>query len=216
MNVRATLQFSTLPDGRAVVIKRGPRAVKEAEALQACAGHGVVGLLACDEESVTLPRLQGESLATRLERSPLDLDSLSHLFLSVATTLNHIHGLGWLHNDVSPPNLWLTGSDVVLLDFDAACRSGEPQTMGTLHYMAPERHEGPPTWSSDLYALGITLYEAASGRLPFEAQTTAEIVSAHHRHWFIPLGELCPDLPVELTGAIEQLIDRDPEKRALG
>jgi len=216
MNARAALHFTTLPDGRAVVIKRGSRAAREAEALRACAGSGVVSLIASDEESVTLPQLEGESLASRLERGPLDADALSHLFLNVATTLNRIHDLGWLHNDVSPANLWLSGHEVLLLDFDAACRDGEPQTLGTLHYMAPERHEGPPIWASDLYALGITLYEAASGRLPFEATSTADILAAHHRHWFVPLGELCPDLPPELVSAIEQLIDRDPEKRALG
>jgi serine/threonine protein kinase len=216
MNARTELQFTTLPDGRAVVIKRGPRATCEAEALRECEGSGVVPLLASGSGSLTLPWLDGESLAARLERGPLDADALSHLFLNVATTLNRIHDLGWLHNDVSPANLWLSGHDLVLLDFDAACREGEPQSLGTLHYMAPERHEAPPTWASDLYALGITLYEAASGRLPFEAQTPAEILVAHHRHWFIPLGELCPDLPPELVSAIEQLMERDPEKRALG
>jgi serine/threonine-protein kinase len=216
MNARSELHFTNLPDGRAVVIKRCPRAAREAEALRACAGAGVVALIGSDEECLTLPQLEGESLASRLERGPLDADALSHVFLNVATTLNRIHDLGWLHNDVSPANLWLSGHDVVLLDFDAACREGEPQTLGTLHYMAPERHEGPPSWASDLYALGITLYEAASGRLPFEGETSAEILVAHHRHWFIPLGELCPDLNPELTVAIEQLIDRDPEKRALG
>lgn len=199
------------------VIKRGPRVQREACALAACRCKGVVPILSFNETELTLPLVVGTTLQGRLAEGPLSAVDTYQLAAALMTTLADIHARGWVHNDISPSNILLTAGGPMLIDFDAASqRDSTPHLFGTIHYMAPERFDGQsPSPESDLYSLGITLFEAVTGRLPFDAVTTAEIITAHHRHLFLDITALRPDLPSDLARMIVKLTSRLPADRVL-
>jgi serine/threonine-protein kinase len=139
----------------------------------------------------------------------------------VAGALAHAHSRGVVHRDLKPANVRIdVGSDhVKLLDFgvarleDAAVtRTGV--TLGTPAYMAPEQLTGDHADArSDVYALGVMLYELLTGRLPHPAATLGELLRAVSAGEPVPLGHWRPDLPAGLAALVAQLLQRDPAAR---
>ena len=139
----------------------------------------------------------------------------------VAGALAHAHSRGVVHRDLKPANVRIDlGSDQVkLLDFgvarleDAAVtRTGV--TLGTPAYMAPEQLTGDHADArSDVYALGVMLYELLTGRLPHPAATLGELLRAVSAGEPVPLGHWRPDLPAGLAALVAQLLQRDPAAR---
>jgi serine/threonine protein kinase len=139
----------------------------------------------------------------------------------VAGALAHAHSRGVVHRDLKPANVRIDlGSDhVKLLDFgvarleDAAVtRTGV--TLGTPAYMAPEQLTGDHADErSDVYALGVMLYELLTGRLPHPAATLGELLRAVSAGEPVPLGHWRPDLPAGLAALVAQLLQRDPAAR---
>jgi serine/threonine protein kinase len=139
----------------------------------------------------------------------------------VAGALAHAHSRGVVHRDLKPANVRIDlGSDQVkLLDFgvarlqDAAVtRTGV--TLGTPAYMAPEQLTGDHADErSDVYALGVMLYELLTGRLPHPAATLGELLRAVSAGEPVPLGHWRPDLPAGLAALVAQLLQRDPAAR---
>jgi len=201
-------------------IKPAQRGSLEARALS-CFRHPSIGALISDrsaeaEPHLLLERRDGPTLADRIKACPLTEEEADQLATRMVQALRHVHDAGWLHNDVSPANIILTESGAVLIDFSAASRidSPRPHQIGTLHYMAPERFEQvPPSPASDFYSLGIVIYEAVTGRLPFEATTREEILTAHHRHLFVPVNEARHGLSPALVHLVTRLTSRQPRDR---
>jgi eukaryotic-like serine/threonine-protein kinase len=141
--------------------------------------------------------LEGETLAKRLERGPLPLsDTLRH-GIEICGALAHAHRHGVVHRDVKPSNVFLTAVGAKLLDFGIAKnqrQSGTPgdetllqlgatltvdgALVGTVQYMAPEQLEGLPTdWRTDVFAVGLVLYEMVRGRPAFEGRSAASVIA---------------------------------------
>lgn len=192
----------------------------EARAL-ACLRHPAIVQLISDRTAEPQPHLQlqklhGPTLAERIKACPLTEDEADQLATRMVQALHHVHQAGWTHNDLSPTNIILTDNGAVLIDFSAATRLDlpRPSEIGTLHYMAPERFEQvPPSPASDFYSLGIVLYEAVTGRLPFAARTREEILTSHHRHLFQPIQEVRPGLSPALVHLVSWLTARQPRER---
>jgi hydroxyacylglutathione hydrolase len=193
----------------------------EPRALHCFRHPGIVQLIAdcsaaADGPHVLLCHVEGPTLAERIRMCPLTEPEADQLATRLVSALCHVHEAGWLHNDVSPSNIILSETGAVLIDFSAATRreTARPHEVGTLHYMAPERFDQcAPSPASDFYSLGIVLYEALAGRLPFEAESRAEILTAHHRHLHRPLLELRPGLSPELLYLVQSLTARQPRDR---
>src|SRR5262245_1563140 len=130
---------------------------------------------------LTMEYVQGHDLGA-LKRK----DALAHfddLVAQCLRALDYIHARGWLHNDIKPHNIRVTPAfQVKLLDFGLAARlaaGSETGASGTLQYLAPERLAGgSPDRRSDLYSLGVVLYELLSGRRPYDAPTPGSLVTA--------------------------------------
>lgn len=139
----------------------------------------------------------------------------------VAEALQVLHDQGIVHRDLKPSNIMVSGSKAILMDFGIARSIHEQQqvtmeghAVGTPGYMAPEQILGrAPEVSLDLYALGVVLYESCGGRLPYEAETSFELINKQLSDDPLPLGQLKPQLPEGLVELTMSLLARQPELR---
>ena len=144
---------------------------------------------------IVLQYIEGETLAARLKRHLPDLREALAIATQVADALNEAHGRGIIHRDIKPENIMLTTrNQVKVLDFglakmvrdssvmgaDTASMLSIPgMVMGTVPYMSPEQVRGEELdCRSDIFSFGTVLYELLSGRRPFEAKSSAEVISA--------------------------------------
>ncbi|WP_395687078.1 AAA family ATPase [Caenimonas koreensis] len=166
----------------------------------------------------------GTTLAQQLQAGPVDADTLVKLAMQLARTLAEIHRRGVVHRDVNPTNIVMSSSgDAVLIDFDLAGMPGQPgfvppdgEVMGTLAYLAPEqsgRTGRAVDQRADLYALGVTLYEAATGRLPFESLETLNLIHQHLAVDPVPPHQLDARVPAGLSAIVLRLMAKAPEQR---
>jgi len=157
------------------------------------------------------------SLREELEAGgPLPPERAVDIGLEVLEGLGAVHRRDLVHRDVKAANVMVGSGPVKLIDFGIAEAAGGERrhgtSIGSLPYMAPEQLRGEPvTARSDLYALGVVLYEALTGRLPFEAGTPKEMLAAQ-RVGPIPPGHLAP-MPPRLNAAILQVLRPDEDRR---
>lgn len=186
--------------------------------------------------SVT-PVALGEPLRAVIDRGPVAVAEALRLAREVAEALAYLHERGWVHRDVKPENIIVESGHAVLTDFgisaavDTVTRLGSPQQVanlwstrrftemgsivGTLPYVGPESLFGdaPVHPRSDVYALGIVLYEMLAARLPFTANSAAALLRQRLDHPLPPLSSVRKDVPAEVDAAIARATDADPDRR---
>ncbi|WP_326836018.1 AAA family ATPase [Amycolatopsis rhabdoformis] len=168
--------------------------------------------------SIVLADAGGRSLAGR---GPLAVEVLVEVGLGVARAVAGMHRRGVLHRDITPANIVLSGdSTPCLVDFALATSfpdsAGRREIVGTLAYLAPEqtgRTGRAVDQRSDLYALGATLYELATGAPPFGSGDPLRLVHDHLARVPTPPVEVNPDLPAPLSEIILHLLDKEPDNR---
>ncbi|HEU4763778.1 MAG TPA: serine/threonine-protein kinase [Gemmatimonadales bacterium] len=163
------------------------------------------------------------SLAGLLERSPvLPEPQLIEIATEVAEALRFAHGAGIVHRDIKPDNILLADDGrAVVCDFGIAravsgyvSATGVNMTIGTPHYLSPEQAQGRPLdGRSDIYSLGITLYRAATGDLPFKSRDWYELARMHVEVPPTPPRELRPDLSRRLERIILRCLAKHPDDR---
>ena len=170
---------------------------------------------------IVMESLPGHTLADALADGPLPEDRVRRIALDVLGALGAAHDLGIVHRDVKPANiLFATDGTAKVADFGIAKstegldHTATGQVIGTAAYLAPERLEGRPAVpQSDLYALGVVLYEALAGRKPFTGDTPVALAHAVHSSVPTPLGEVRPGIDAALAAAIDRAMRRAPEQR---
>jgi serine/threonine protein kinase len=177
---------------------------------------------------IVMELVEGKTLHEMSRDSGLPSDSVLRYGVQIASALVRAHDRGIIHRDLKSTNVVVTPEGLVkVLDFGLAKRvggglfegttqsfaslQGASSVSGTLPYMSPEILRGDPAdGRSDLWALGIVLYELASGRLPFEGRTGFEISSAIMREIAAPLG---PPVPPGLWSVIQRCLAKEPMQR---
>lgn len=217
------------------LLQRFQREARAASALNhpnICTIHGIEQ--EADEHFIVMELLDGESLADRIRRGPLDVDQVLTQGVQIADALESAHSKGIVHRDLKPANIFVTSrGQAKILDFGLAkidqqkpgADSNIPTaiadgltsagaTMGTVAYMSPEQARGEITDArTDLFSFGTVLYQMATGVLPFQGDTSAVVFDAILNRDPAPLNEVNPSLPAELGRIISQMLERDRDLR---
>ena len=174
---------------------------------------------------IAMEYLPGGTLKDRiLQRGALPARTAAAVALQIAEALRCAHERGVIHRDIKPHNILITDSgDVKVTDFGIA-RAASSSTMtrtgsilGTAHYISPEQAMGEPVGPpSDLYSLGVVLYEMLTGELPFDADTPLGIAMKHVNGHLRQPKEVDPQVPAGINAITCRLLAKDPEDRYAG
>ena len=175
-----------------------------------------------EELFMVLEYVRGETLDNILQRrGALPSEEAIPVFSQVLDGINHAHELGIVHRDIKPANMMLTEKGTLkVLDFGIARLLGSARMtragniIGTLEYMAPEQVKGAETdGRSDIYALGMMLYEVLTGRLPFQTENEFELMKLQTEEMPPAPREINPAIPEEVEEAIMRAIQKNPDDR---
>ena len=181
---------------------------------------------------IAMQLVEGQTLDARLRQGRLELTDTLAIAVQVVDALCQAHEHGILHRDIKPANVMLTArGQAKVMDFGLAktgdaegAGSGQTQTesllsapgaiIGTVPYMSPEQVRGVETdRRSDLFSVGVLLYEMVSGRRPFDDSSQAATASAILTRDPLPLARFAPDTPAELERIVAKSLRKDPEER---
>jgi Tol biopolymer transport system component len=231
-----------LPDSLAEDPEAMRRFQREARAASALNHPHICTIHALGEENgrsfIVMELMDGETLEQRLQGQPLPVDEIVRLGIQVADALEAAHGAGIVHRDIKPANILVTRrGDAKVLDFGLAKVTGArtraesaksaaatelarkdlttPGTaMGTIAYMSPEQVRGEGLDErTDLFSLGVVLYELATGKPPFSGTTTGVVFDQILNRTPSAPVRLNPDLPDELGHVLDKCLEKDSDLR---
>jgi serine/threonine-protein kinase len=166
--------------------------------------------------------VDGETLADLLRRGPLPPRRAVEWIVQMLTALDYAHARGVIHRDIKPSNIMLTREGMVkLMDFGIARAVGGfgqlTQTgaaVGSMYYMSPEQIRGETIdGRSDVYAAGVTLFEALTGQLPVGGKTANEVLEGHMHRRPPMANTVSSEVSEALSNAIAHALEKDPSRR---
>ncbi|MBA3515100.1 MAG: protein kinase, partial [Pyrinomonadaceae bacterium] len=180
--------------------------------------------------------IDGKTLRSKLAGSPLAAHQILDISVQVASALEEAHAAGIIHRDIKPDNIMIRRNGYVkVLDFglakltedsgDRTPSDAEASTrvlvqtdagvvMGTSHYMSPEQARGKTVDArTDLWSLGVVMYEMVAGRTPFDGETPTDVIVAITQKEAPPLARFAPDVPAELEWIITKALRKDRDER---
>ena len=232
-----TVAIKVLPEHLSNDPARRERFEREARAVASLSHPHICTLHEFDTQDgvdfIVMEHLEGESLAERLQRGPLDLANAIEYGIQIAGALDKAHRHGVVHRDLKPGNVMLTKPGVKLLDFGLAklhhaetpsADSEEPTqhkpltdegtVMGTVQYMSPEQLEAKEADArSDIFAFGAVLYEMLTGKRAFEGSSQASLITAIMSAEPSAVSERQPLSPPGLDRIVKKCLAKDPEDR---
>src|SRR5438445_5670670 len=212
--------------------QREARAASSLNHPNICTIHGIEQYE--DQHFIVMELLDGESLADRIRRGPLDVETVLTLGVQMADALESAHSKGIVHRDLKPANIFVTSrGQAKILDFVCAHMDHRKRdnssnlptaiaevltspgaTMGTVAYMSPEQARGEVTDArTDLFSVGTVLYQMATGAPPFQGDTSAVVFDSILNRAPAPLEQVNPSLPSELGRIIGQALEKDRDLR---
>jgi serine/threonine protein kinase len=214
---------------------RRARFTREAKILASLSHPGIAAIHGLHEQDdlhfLAMELIPGETLASSIPEAGYSLDRLLEIVIPLTDAVAFAHDQGVIHRDLKPANVMLSESGRIrVLDFGIASlrESEEPgevdktldaltgagEILGTVAYMAPEQLEGRSMDQRvDVFALGVILYEMATGISPFKGDSTVATASAILRDDPPPLSAKRPDMPQDVSRIVRRCLEKDPEYR---
>ena len=206
-------------------LKAATEFLREARAAAKITHVNLVQAYAVGEDNGTffmaMNYINGESLKARIQREGrIAVDEALHIVQQVAEALHYAwHEAKMIHRDVKPDNIMITTEGIVkLTDLGLAIKHTEwtedMDISGTPSYMSPEQFAGEQLDPrSDIYSLGITLYQMLAGVLPFDAETIKSVADQHYLETAVPLQRLGLDIPARVSCLVKKMMEKLPEDR---
>ena len=197
---------------------------KEAQAAAGLSHPNIVNVFDVGEDRglyyIVMELVEGITLKNYIiKKGKLSIKEATSIAIQVSLGLEAAHNQGIIHRDVKPQNIIIsTDGKVKLSDFGIAKATNSntitANVMGSVHYSSPEQVRGGfSDAKSDIYSLGVTMYEMVTGRVPFDGDTTVSIAIKHLQEEIIPPSRYTPDLPYSLEQIILKCTQKDPSRR---
>ena len=218
-----TLSYANVDEGRLEEIKE--RFLREAEAAGRLSHPNIVTIYDVGEEHdmayMAMELIKGRVLSEYCQKGNLlSVKKALGFVATVAEALDYAHTHGVVHRDIKPDNIILVdGNQVKVADFGIARVVSASQTqtgiiLGTPNYMSPEQVEGLHVdGRSDLFSLGVVLYELLTGDRPFKGDNVAQLMYNITHSAYTPVNKVLPDVPVCGSQIVKKLLAKDPQKR---
>ena len=224
--LRRTVALKFLPPSLVSDAEANARFLHEAQAASAldhpniCAIHEI-GRTDDGRTFICMAFYDGETLRKKIARGPLRIGEALDIVTQIARGLERAHDRGIVHRDLKPANILITGDGTAkIVDFGLAKLSGrtvltrEGVTLGTVYYMSPEQVRGEPAdRRTDIWSLGVLLYEMVVGRRPFEGENENVVSYSILNAAPEPVTALRTGVPMELEKIIDKCIEKKPDDR---
>jgi len=232
-----TVAIKVLPDSMALNADLKTRFDREAKAISSLNHPNICTLHDIGSEEgvdfLVMEFLEGETLADRLQRGPLELNAVYDIAIEISDALDKAHRQGLIHRDLKPGNIMLTSEGAKLMDFGLAkLQLGDEQgrakaqitqttpltgagtILGTLQYMAPEQLEGEEADArSDIFSFGVVLYEMLTGVKAFAGKSQASLIASIISQEPSAVSEIKPMTPPGLSRLVKKCLEKEPDNR---
>ena len=174
-----------------------------------------------DTSFIVMEFVRGSDLKTAIQqRGPINQRKVAEIGSQVCQALSVAHGLDIIHRDIKPQNIMVQpDGNVKVMDFGIARAKNSVMTktsavLGTAHYISPEQAQGKElTAASDMYSLGVVMYEAATGHLPFDGPDAVSVALKQVQEMPVPPREVNPAIDANLEAIIMKAMSKDPRDR---
>jgi serine/threonine protein kinase/tetratricopeptide (TPR) repeat protein len=239
--LRRPVALKLLPPGFVADAERRERFLREAQAAAAVRHPSIAAIYEVGEDGdavyIAMELVEGRTLRSLIDETPLAISEALRIAIEIASGLERAHTAGVIHRDLKPENVMVeTDGRVKILDFGLAKLRADPVAptssgishaetrardltqagalLGTAAYMSPEQARGQAVDPrSDLFSLGVVLYELATRRNPFRGPTAVDTLSAILKEHPPRASGLNPDVPVALERVLEHLLAKEPQGR---
>jgi TolB-like protein/predicted Ser/Thr protein kinase len=223
--LKRTVALKFLPSELTHIPDVKDRFMREAQAAAALDHPNICTVYEFDEAEkktfISMAYVEGQSLRKKLESGPLALDEALRIALQVAQGLQIAHKKGVVHRDIKSANIMVTqDNQAKIMDFGLARMTGgtlitqEGMTMGTVAYMSPEQARGEEVdHRTDIWSLGVVLYEMLTGELPFKGEHEQAVVYSIRKDKPRPITELHSKIPVPIGQVVDKALEKNPDKR---
>lgn len=172
-------------------------------------------------EYIVMELIEGVTLMQYMKKKgALGWKEALHFAVQISKALEHAHDKGIVHRDIKPQNIMiLKDGTIKVADFgiaalESAQEKKSDQTVGSVHYIAPEQARGEqPDPRSDIYSLGVVMYEMLTGKMPYDGDTAEQVAMKHITGHPVPPQELNPDIPEELAAITLKAMNSDINAR---
>ena len=202
---------------------------REAMAASKMSHHNIVNLLdvgaGTDDPYIVIEYVDGKTLKDIIrDRQRLPEDVSSQIAIRILSALQHAHQAGIIHRDIKPQNILVNQKGYIKVsDFGiahmvgtntATLANGDNSVMGSVHYFSPEQARGETAaTASDLYSVGVVLYEMLTGSVPFNGDTPVSIALQHVQARPRPIRELVPQVSSSIESVVMKSLEKDPSMR---
>ena len=198
---------------------------REAQAAARLSHHNIVNMYDVGQDAevhyIVMEYIQGETLKERIMREPIPIETAVRIAIDIAEGLEHAHQNNLVHCDIKPHNILMTRAGrIKVSDFgiakavSAATMQHTGTIIGSVHYFSPEQAKGGPVGAkSDIYSLGVVLYEMLTGSVPFNGETAISIALQHLQDEPRPIREIRPEVPPSLEAIVLKAMAKDVDHR---
>ncbi len=199
---------------------------REAAAASKMSHHNIVNLLDVGNDQgyryLVMEYVQGKTLKeVILDRGAMPYDVAAQVAIRILSALQHAHKNGIIHRDIKPQNILVhSEGHIKVADFGIAHMAGggtlskNDNIMGSVYYFSPEQARGEEvTTASDIYSVGIVLYEMLTGHVPFDGETPVTIAMMQIKNDPVPMTNYVKDIPRSMVRIVKKAMEKKPEKR---